>query len=222
VTLDFLQDAVHENEALAPPLLAKRLGVALAYGIAVAAVARLARRPREGGLSATVVLLTVLIALVTQVIGNSVARAFSLAGALAVVRFRAVMEDSRDTAFVVAAVALGMATGAGYLLAPLVALPFLAFGALVFRSSGRAPEVPPPEATLSLRLPLGRDPEAALREAFGRHLEGWRLTEAGTARQGAALDLTYTVRLRAEASAAGLVGELNGVEGVQAVTLRAR
>ena len=44
----------------------------------------------------------------------SSARAFSLAGVLAIVRFRTVMEDTRDTVFVVFAVVMGMSAGAGY------------------------------------------------------------------------------------------------------------
>ena len=67
----------------------------------------------------TLVLLTILIAMVTQVIGDNVARAFSLVGALSIVRFRTVVRDTQDTAYVIFAVAVGMAVGANH---PLVAL----------------------------------------------------------------------------------------------------
>src|SRR5690349_20504774 len=71
--------------------------------------------PRGNGsvaMQATLVLLAGLIAMVTQVIGDNVARAFSLVGALSIVRFRTVVRDTRDTAFVIFAVAVGMAVGA--------------------------------------------------------------------------------------------------------------
>ena len=71
----------------------------------------------------TLVLLTILIAVVTQVIGDNVARAFSLVGALSIVRFRTVVRDTQDTAYVIFAVAVGMAVGAGH--------PWLAIGAIV-------------------------------------------------------------------------------------------
>src|SRR6187549_1076573 len=64
--------------------------------------------------TATLVLLSILIAMVTQVIGDNVARAFSLVGALSIVRFRTVVRDTQDTAFVIFSVAVGMAVGAGY------------------------------------------------------------------------------------------------------------
>jgi hypothetical protein len=70
-------------------------------------------QPPGHGFIPTLVLLTVLIALVTKVIGNNSARAFSLVGTLALFRFRTVVEDTRDTAFVIFAVVIGMAVGAG-------------------------------------------------------------------------------------------------------------
>ena len=46
---------------------------------------------------------------------RDIARAFALVGALSIIRFRTVVKDTRDTAFVFAALAVGMATGLGYL-----------------------------------------------------------------------------------------------------------
>src|SRR5579859_3808395 len=123
---EWLNETFQVDVDLKLSLLAPRLAVALALGCAVAGVYRLTHGRRgepAAGLTATLVMLTVLIALVTLVIGNSVARAFSLVGALAIVRFRTVVEDTRDTAFVIFAVALGMAVGAGFLRVPLIAIP---------------------------------------------------------------------------------------------------
>ena len=67
-------------------------------------------------------LLSCLIAMATQIIGDNVARAFSLVGALSVVRFRTVVKDTQDTAFVIFAVVVGMAAGADNLAVGLVGL----------------------------------------------------------------------------------------------------
>src|SRR5262249_52750531 len=72
-------------------------------------------RPRSQvspSFSATLVLLSGLIAMGTLVVGNEMRRVFRLVGALAIVRFRTVVRDPQDTAFVVFAVVLGMAVGA--------------------------------------------------------------------------------------------------------------
>ena len=48
----------------------------------------------------TLIILCMLISVVMVVIGESVARAFSLVGALSIIRFRTVVQDPRDIAFV--------------------------------------------------------------------------------------------------------------------------
>ncbi len=220
---EWLQDSFQKDVDVAPAMLAIRLTVAFVLGVVVAGVYRLTSaqaRNQAAGLMATLVLLTVLICIVTLVIGNNVARAFSLVGALAIVRFRTIVEDTRDTAFVIFAVAMGMSVGAGFLVIPLIGLPFAAVAAFLFRPRDPASLPPPLDATLRVRIGVGRSPDTLLREPFGRHLERVRLTGTATARQGAALDLTYGVRLRREDAPVALVSELNGLEGVQEVELR--
>ena len=60
-------------------------------------------------------------------------------------------------------------------------------------------------------------PETAFSDAFTRHLDSHELLATATARQGAAIDLTYSARIKTAASAVALVAELNKVEGVQGV-----
>ena len=104
-----------------------------------------------------------LIAMVTQVIGDNVARAFSLVGALAIVRFRTVVRDTQDTAFVMLSVVVGMAVGAR---APLVAVIGLALVAVV--AIGMKPPATGDYITgrlpllIRIRIGLGHDAETLL------------------------------------------------------------
>jgi uncharacterized membrane protein YhiD involved in acid resistance len=142
-------------------------------------------------------------------------------GALSIVRFRTVVEDTRDTAFVIFAVIVGMAAGAGLLLLPLLGIPVVGAAAILLSWLSRSPvSAAEPESTLSIRLGLGRDPELLLDGALKGSLESFRLTQASTARQGSALDLHYLVRLRPAAKIGALVTELNQIEGVQSVEFR--
>jgi hypothetical protein len=219
---EWLHDAFPSDADVSLPLLAGRLAAAFVLGCVVAGVYRLTHgrgRGQAAGLTATLVLLTLLIAMVTLVIGNSVARAFSLVGALAIVRFRTVVEDTRDTAFVIFAVAVGMAVGAGFLAVPLVGIPFVAVAAFLFRPREAATVPVTLDYTLTVRLGAGHSPEVLLGAPFAKHLERSHLLGAATARQGTALELTYGVHLR-EDEAVALVGTLNGIEGVQNVELR--
>src|SRR5262245_57997963 len=121
-----------------------RLGVAMLFGGVVAFVYRRTRRVAAGSFTTTLLLLSILIAMVTQVIGDNVARAFSLVGALSIVRFRTVVRDTQDTAYVIAAVAVGMAVGAGHFGVAIAGLGMLAVAAFAMMSpvAGNGPASP--------------------------------------------------------------------------------
>jgi uncharacterized membrane protein YhiD involved in acid resistance len=59
----------------------------------------------------SLVLMTLIVAMVMYVIGNSIITAFGLLGALALIRFRNVLKDTRDTVFVLIALVVGMSVG---------------------------------------------------------------------------------------------------------------
>src|SRR3954470_20033935 len=109
----------------------------------------------------TLVLLAILIAMVTQVIGESLARAFGLVGALSIVRFRTVVRDTQDTAFVIFAVVVGMSIGAGTY--PIAGLGLVVGGmaAVIVRQKTDV-GWSDTESTLNLRLGIGPDPETLL------------------------------------------------------------
>lgn len=59
----------------------------------------------------SLVLMTIVVSLVMLVIGDSLVTAFGLLGALALIRFRNVLKDTRDTVFVFMSLVVGMAIG---------------------------------------------------------------------------------------------------------------
>lgn len=214
-----LDPAILDLDALSD--LAQRLGLALVLGCAVAGIYRFTRQ-RDGGVSTsfmtTLVMLSVLIAVVTQVIGDNQARAFSLVGALAIIRFRTVVEDTRDTAFVIFAVVIGMAAGANYVTAALAGLAAGGLAAVIVRP--RTAAGPDAAWNLAVRIGVGHDVDAVLAAAFAKHFAESHLQATTTGRQGAALDLVYRTRLQPGSNPIAIVTELNRVEGVQSVELR--
>ena len=61
----------------------------------------------------TNIFVCVIVSMVIMVIGNNLARAFALVGALSIIRFRTVVKDTKDTAFIFWSLAAGMASGTG-------------------------------------------------------------------------------------------------------------
>lgn len=217
---EWLNDAVTTDAELNAVTLLIRLGAAMLFGGLAAGIYRLTRRPDHGettSLTPTLVLLAIIIAMVTMAIGNSVARAFSLVGSLAIVRFRTVVEDTRDTAFVIFSVAVGLAVGAGMMLVPLLSLPFVAAAAFAFRRGPLPGTSRAMVETLVVRVGTGRHPDALLVDVLSKFLDAQDLKSAETAKQGSALDLTYVVRLKPNADRIAMVTELNTLVGVQEV-----
>ena len=215
---EFFDNLVPTAAEMPEAKLAARLVQAAILGIVVAAVYYTTQRKNRSDAApfvATLVLLCILIAMVTQVIGNNLARAFSLAGALAIIRFRTVVDDTRDTAFVIFAVVVGMAAGTGAVVVALVGIPIVAVVAGVLKVWAREPESKRP--TLVVKLAVGLDPDAVLGVAFAKHLAEFKLTGTGTAKAGAALELTYAVKLRPPATPVAVVTELHKTEGVSGV-----
>jgi uncharacterized membrane protein YhiD involved in acid resistance len=169
----------------------------------------------------TLVLLCTLIAMVTQVIGESVARAFSLVGALSIVRFRTVVRDTQDTAYVIFAVAVGMAVGAEAPWVGVVGIGVVAVTAFLLRRRDKASVIGQPPFLLHIRIPLAYELEK-LRRALDAYIDACELVSIETTKQGVALDVSYEVRLKPEASPDRLVGDLNKTEGVQSVELQKR
>lgn len=198
-----------------------RLLLALGLGGAVAWVYRRTRKPAEivPSFPGTLVLLAVLIAMVTQVIGDNVARAFSLVGALSIVRFRTVVRDTQDTAYVIFAVVVGMAVGAKHLWVGVVGIGVVGLAAALMRLRAQLPGRSSAQLNLKLRVSLGHDVETLVGHLLDFHLLERELVAVSTARQGAALDVTYETRLRPEGSPEVLVKALNRIEGIQEASL---
>jgi uncharacterized membrane protein YhiD involved in acid resistance len=201
--------------------MAIHLCAAFVGGLIVATIYR-NTRPRSHvtpSFPPTLVLLAILIAMVTQVIGESLARAFGLVGALSIVRFRTVVRDTQDTAFVIFSVIVGMACGAGsYSIAVLGILVGGTAAALVrTRISIGWNDT---ENTLNVRLALGVDPVVVLEPLFQKSVEVHETLSVGTAKGGAAVDYIYRIRTKAGFDPGQFLKELNQIEGVQNVELR--
>ncbi len=208
--------------AIDPVQVSMRLLLALVFGGLVALVYRASRPAIDTthSFSATLVLLTILIAMVTQVIGDSVARAFSLVGALSIVRFRTVVRDTQDTAYVIFAVVVGMAVGASDPWVALIGVFVVAIAAAVLRLvTDSAPGAVAMPYLVSVRMSAGLDPATTLAPTLDRLAKRRRLVSLSTARQGTAFDVSYRAAIDSEGTAAALVAALTGLAGVLSVTI---
>ncbi len=217
---EVLTNAFVNSPTIDPLQILIRLLLALLFGVLVALVYRVSRPTEQTAhsFSATLVLLTILIALVTQVIGDSVARAFSLVGALSIVRFRTVVRDTQDTAYVIFSVVVGMAVGASDPWVAVIGIVVVAIAAALLRvSAGQGMATVAMPYRIDVRMGAGQDPTTILTSTLDQLAPTRRLMSMSTVRQGTAFDVSYRTAELGDASAAALVKGLTALEGVQGV-----
>ena len=201
------------------PTIALRAGVATALGVVLAIVYQRTHRglSYSQSFTQTIVYIALIVALVMLTVRNSLATAFTLVGALSIIRFRTVVKDTRDTAFVFAALAVGMATGLGYL--DLAALGAGAVGllatALHFADFGA---VHKSEFVLRFVFAQNQD-SAAYLQPLARFARRSGLLHVEPSGDGTSLRLSYDVDLRKGERAEALVAELGRAKGVSDVVL---
>ena len=218
---DFLRSSLFGDTPVPWLDVVIRLVTAVVLGLGVTWIYRVTR-PRAHvtkSFAVTLVLLAVLIAMVTQIIGSNVALAFSLVGALSIVRFRTVVRDTEDTAFVIFSVVIGMAVGTQNLVVAVTG--FVIVGSTVFLMKPRRVSRALDEALykVTIRIGLGHDVESLVGAVLDTHMKGRHLVSMGTVKQGMSVEVAYGGSISDDSRPESLVKALNRLEGVQGVDL---
>jgi len=194
-----------------------------ALAAALGAIVALVYRYTHKGLSysqsftQTVLFVTVIVALVMMVIGSSLARAFALVGALSIIRFRTVVKDTKDTAFVFAGLAIGMAAGTSEYFLAAMSTAIVSGVALILYSTNFGALY---KSEFILRFTFDQEHDsAAYLEIIKAHAKRSNLLHIEPSGDGRTLRLTYDITLEKDATAEKLTAALGRVEGTSEVVL---
>ena len=165
----------------------------------------------------TLIILCMLISVVMVIIGDSIARAFSLVGALSIIRFRTAIQDPRDIGFVFYALAVGMAVGAGnpsvaILAAFLIGIIILCMYHWHQRFGNNN------EFSLEFCLPPDQNFETVYRSVFDKHLIYERLLEKRI-KKSQMVELTFRVKLVNPQEWLTFFNELSRIENVTEIKM---
>ena len=193
-----------------------KLVLATAIGVIVTSVHRRYRRerPQTQAMEQAQVLLCVSGALMMIIIGGSVARAFGIAGAASIIRFRTPVEDPKDITILFLLMGLGMAAGVGLFgVAGLGTLFLCLCLALLNRIGAKRPRAMMAEVEAD-----GREfPTAHVQSVFARNKVIFEPREVS---QGKALSVRYYTLLDPDQSLESLSEQLmaGGKANVQSVS----
>ena len=166
----------------------------------------------------SLVLMTLVVSLVMAVIGNNIVTAFGLLGALALIRFRNVLKDTRDTVFVFISLVIGMAVGSQRFLTAILGTIALGLAAVYlsatsFGTLGRF------DGYLTCRIDATSGGGADLMQLLHRFCRTVKRVSTRQTGDDLASELVYQVGLRDRERGGELLTELRELEGVQHASL---
>lgn len=155
----------------------------------------------------TLVMLPIIIALIILLIGSNVARAFSLAGAFSIIRFRSSMGDPKDIAYVFFTMAVGLALGVGFVAYAVIfaiILCMLMFILYKLNFGGGKEQT----KMLKIMVPEDLDYTGAFDDIVDKYTSSANLTRVKTTDLGSLYELTYDVMMKKDLSEKNFIDEL--------------
>jgi uncharacterized membrane protein YhiD involved in acid resistance len=166
----------------------------------------------------SLILITVVVAMVMTVIGNNIITAVGLMGALAIIRFRNIIKDTRDIAFIFCSLVVGMATGSQRFATAIVGTIVLSLIAvyLYFTSFGAHH---PHNGFLRFSYKGHIGPEHRIPAILRRFCGNFTLISVQDTGFGAPAEYAYHLMVRNAAKNEQMIAELGGVDGIENINL---
>ncbi|UCG49706.1 MAG: DUF4956 domain-containing protein [Phycisphaerales bacterium] len=167
----------------------------------------------------SLILITVVVAMVMAVIGNSIITAFGLMGALAIIRFRNIIKDTRDVAFIFCALVVGMASGSQKYATAIVGTLILCVIVIYLYLTNFGMHQPHNGfLRFSFRGHIG--PGHPIPKILRRFCGSFTLISAQDSGFGTSeVEYAYQLMIRNAANNEQMLSELNGVEGIENISL---
>lgn len=170
------------------------LGVAIVLGVFISLAYMYAQREKEvsQGFALTLVMLPAVITIIILLVGSNVARAFSLAGAFSIIRFRSAPGSPKDITYVLFTMAIGLSCGMGFvfyaaMMAVVLCLVVLFLERVQFGNKKLSRKV------LKITIPEDLDYKNLFEDVFSIFTLSSQLNKVKTTNLGSLFELEYAV-----------------------------
>ncbi len=167
----------------------------------------------------SLILITIVVSLVMATIANSFVTAVGLMGALSIIRFRNMIKDTRDIAFIFCALVIGMATGSQRYDVAVLGTIFMCMVILYlhFTSFGTHQ---PHNGFLRFSLTSHIGPDHPITAVLKRFCGNFILISAQDSGFGSPIvEYSYQVMIRNAAKNESMLAELHNIKGIENVSL---
>lgn len=166
----------------------------------------------------TLILNGMVVALIMMIIGSNIARAFSLVGALSIIRFRNAVKETRDVGFIFFTMAIGMAIGTKfYLLAVVGAVVISLVVLMMTRLNWFARDA----VSQILRIVVQNNSpyDTMFDEVFIKFTSSSELISVDSIQNGLMTELTYSIAIKKNSMIRDFLNAIKNLNGNNRVTL---
>jgi uncharacterized membrane protein YhiD involved in acid resistance len=165
------------------------------------------------------IMITVVVAMVMSVIGNNIITAVGLMGALALIRFRNIIKDTRDIAFIFCSLVIGMAAGSQRYATAIVGTIILSLIVIyLYATSFGSHEPHNGFLRFTLRGHIG--PKHPIPVVLKRFCGNFTLISSQESGFGSpVVDYAYQLMIRNSEKNETMLSELKKVEGIENISL---
>jgi len=167
----------------------------------------------------TLVLMSMVVSVIMLIVGSNIARAFSLVGALSIIRFRNAMKETRDVGFVFFAMAIGMATGTKFYMLAVIATIIISLAILIMNRLDWYSRDASGQQLVKIQVPNDAEFDTLFNDVMVRHTTASDLISVDSVRSGMLTELVYSVSLKKKASAQAFLADVKRLNGNNKVTL---
>lgn len=165
----------------------------------------------------TLALLPAIVQVVIMLVNGNIGAGIAVAGAFSLVRFRSAPGTGKEITSIFLAMAVGLATGMGYIGIAVIFTVLITLANLIL-SSINIRNACMEEKTLKITVPESLDFEGIFDDIFSRYTNKAELEEVRTTGMGSLYKLTYRVSLRQKASTKGMIDEIRQRNGNLEIT----
>lgn len=167
----------------------------------------------------SLIVLALITSVVIMVIGNNLARAFGLVGAMSIIRFRTAIKETQDIIFIFFSLAIGMASGVGLHALALASTIFIGLILFVLTKTHAAS---PSKKDFLLQFSFnanGGYEEAPFISVFQKYCKSSKLINTKAFMESDSLELSYHIVLKDVKITTEFVNQLRTSKGVNNVNL---
>lgn len=166
----------------------------------------------NSGFSTTILILPIVVAFIINLVASDIARAFSLAGVFALIRFRSEPGESKDITYILTASGIGLASGLGYIslgitISVVMAIIFITLHFIKFGYSSKSLK------KLKIVVPEDLNYQGVFDETLEKFCTSFSLEKIKTSDFGSLFELSYYIHLKDNKSTKWFIDEIRMLNG---------